>query len=438
MPGSSAPVQTPRSKSLLPLLAWTLLAAFALGSALIADIREHPRRFELLYAAGFLGYLLLVFRFRKSVAPQKRSSAYLFIAAVALRIPFLILPCSDDVNRYLWEGRVQLAGHNPYTVSPDDPRLSELRDDSWNRINHPAYTAIYPPATMISCALVAAVWPTPLAFKLLHTFADLLTLALLMGWLAKVGKSPLLAAIYGLCPLTLVAFAGEGHNDSLMIAALLGCGYALACGRARLAALLLGTAVAFKLVAVLLLPWLFRRHARAALLAVLLVSVSFLPYLDAGSNLFQSLARFTTGKTLLSLYHGSLPGLLADWLDDPRRILIWLSIAALAAVSIAAALRTRFAAAVVLTFSALLITSPVVHYWYLTWLLAFLPLRFGWTWIAAAAAMGLYFEVGVSLAQTCQWLMPLWVGWVFWSAIAAVLAAQVISGRRPPESGNLS
>ena len=80
MPGSSAPVQTPRTKSLLPLLGWTLLAAFALGSALISDIREHPRRFELLYAAGFLGYLLLVLRFRKSVAPQKRQSAYFFIA----------------------------------------------------------------------------------------------------------------------------------------------------------------------------------------------------------------------------------------------------------------------------------------------------------------------------------------------------------------------
>ena len=54
----------------------------------------------------------------------------------------------DDVLRYVWDGRVQGAGINPYRYIPTDPHLAHLRDaDIFPRINRSSYApTIYPPA----------------------------------------------------------------------------------------------------------------------------------------------------------------------------------------------------------------------------------------------------------------------------------------------------
>src|SRR5438128_3444001 len=50
--------------------------------------------------------------------------------AVLLRLIALAAPVflSDDINRYIWDGRVQAAGINPYRFIPTDPELARLRD----------------------------------------------------------------------------------------------------------------------------------------------------------------------------------------------------------------------------------------------------------------------------------------------------------------------
>ena len=53
---------------------------------------------------------------------------------------------SDDVYRYVWDGRVQLEGVHPYRYAPVDPALGTLRDAHvFPRINHPEVPTIYPP-----------------------------------------------------------------------------------------------------------------------------------------------------------------------------------------------------------------------------------------------------------------------------------------------------
>ena len=51
----------------------------------------------------------------------------------------------DDVYRYVWDGKVQRAGVNPYRFAPDAPQLSALRDTDWARINNRSLPTIYPP-----------------------------------------------------------------------------------------------------------------------------------------------------------------------------------------------------------------------------------------------------------------------------------------------------
>ena len=64
---------------------------------------------------------------------------------------------SDDAYRYVWDGKVQLAGQNPYRFAPADRRLDGVRYADRGRINHPRLRTVYPPLAELGFAAVAAV-----------------------------------------------------------------------------------------------------------------------------------------------------------------------------------------------------------------------------------------------------------------------------------------
>ena len=73
-------------------------------------------------------------------------SAVVVVALVLRALMFSSEPSlSDDYHRYLWDGRVQQAGINPYLHAPDDPALDAVPYPDRNLINHPDVRTIYPP-----------------------------------------------------------------------------------------------------------------------------------------------------------------------------------------------------------------------------------------------------------------------------------------------------
>ena len=65
--------------------------------------------------------------------PWPRKVVWLVLAvALAMRLPLLVSPpfLSSDIFRYVWDGRVQAAGINPYRYIPADPALARFRDDA--------------------------------------------------------------------------------------------------------------------------------------------------------------------------------------------------------------------------------------------------------------------------------------------------------------------
>ena len=86
-------------------------------------------------AAGFAG----VARAERLLELDPRASvAWILVVAGLLRVLMLPLPptLSDDVLRYVWDGKVAAAGLNPYRLPPDAPELERLRDDLWERLPH--------------------------------------------------------------------------------------------------------------------------------------------------------------------------------------------------------------------------------------------------------------------------------------------------------------
>ena len=400
---------------------WGLLFAFAVLTAATGGISFAPRLFQAGYLIGFAGYFLIVLALTRSESDVSFGSwRWWLLGAVVLRIiPLATLP-SDDAYRYVWEGRVQQAGHSPYVVPPDDPGLIELRDEDWARIGHPHFPAIYPPLAQLEFRLAVAIHPSIYTIKVLHVLWDVLAVALLGLLLRARGRPPHLAAVYALCPLVLTAFAVEGHVDSAMLLLAVAAIWALETKRLGLAGAALGSAIAAKTMVVVLLPWFVLRAWRAAAVAVIVVGLWYLPFGTTGLEGLANLRRFGEMSEFFS-FLGSLKVLDLDTFAG-RMIAVATCAVAVAFASIRCRDVARCAA---LSLGAVILTLPVVHFWYLTWALVFVPLAFRWTWPVAAAACVLYFEASVRVAHTGEWLMPAWTSVVVWLVF---LAAWLVTG----------
>jgi hypothetical protein len=59
--------------------------------------------------------------------------------AAVWNVAFLRLPAGvdDDIHRYVWDGRLQRLGYNPYLVIPSDPAVQELHTPETRNLNNP-------------------------------------------------------------------------------------------------------------------------------------------------------------------------------------------------------------------------------------------------------------------------------------------------------------
>ena len=433
-----------------PYLAYTLLGIYVASCLVPIGGLSSVRQMQIGYALGCAGWLMLIHNVWRRTRRAPRIGELLLVA-VALRLFLLAAPVSDDVYRYVWEGRVRLAGFNPYLLAPDDPALAHLRDAGWPQINHPDHPAIYPPLAEGFCALVAAIHPGPFTFKIAFLIADLLTVAALAGWLRVARLDPRRVIVYALCPATLSAFARLAHIDVLMllgVAVFLYWCETLRQARSHerpalmpvlLSGLALGAAIGTKWVPLILVPcWLVliltvggpgRWKTRAASLAAgvaglaLPLIVPALFYADAGRSMIENLFHFGREFHLLD----SARQLLA-LAFDARMVGLASAAIMLGAVLVIALRRMRVARSTLWTFGIFILLLPTVHPWYATWLLGPLCAAMSAPWILLPITMVFGFEGDHMLETTGQWMMPAWVVRAVFLPVYAAMIAVAFGG----------
>ncbi len=177
-----------------------------------------------LFIAQLAIYLLACyFALRKSPHTSRKATlllvAIILIFAAAFRFdlvaqrPYL----STDVYRYIWDGRVQAAGMNPYRYVPAAPELANLRDEKiYPYINRREYGSTpYPPGAQIIFLAAYLIHPSSLtSFKVLLSLFDLLAIAVLMIVLWRKGLNPAQAIIFAWHPLLIYEGAHTGHIES--------------------------------------------------------------------------------------------------------------------------------------------------------------------------------------------------------------------------------
>jgi hypothetical protein len=322
-------------------------------------------------AVAGVAYLLAIREFLSTPNFPKRVIVFGLALAAVWHVLFLRVPpgFDDDVHRYVWDGRVQRLGYNPYVVVPSDPSLAGLHTFETRTLNNPDLPSPYPAGAQLFFRAVTGIHESLFALKMAFVICDLAIVFVLLDVLRHTRQEAHLVLAYAWNPLVAIEVAGSGHIDIVGALLLLVSAAALLRRWRAFAAMAFGLAVAVKLLPIVLLPLYWKRvRIRDAAAAAVLVGLLYAPFLDHGripigslgtyvmkwrfnGPLFAALERVTTPQVVAGL--AVLAGFLASiWMR--RRSAEWSPDA--------------FA----WPMAASLLCAPVVYPWYLLWLLPFI------------------------------------------------------------------
>ncbi len=410
------------------------MAAVWGGSLFLTPWRDHVPAFLGLFALLFGLYVLEVVRKK----PQGLFGwGFVIGTAVLFRsIAFFSPPSlSDDIHRYLWDGRVQAAGINPYQYAPADPALDVFRNPAQPPVNHPTVATLYPPLSQMAFRLAARV-PTLSAQKALFAGLELCLLGLMVLFLSRRGQGPDRLLLYAWNPLLIVEFWSSGHMDSLGLLFLVAGVFAWEASLFRRAGGLWGLAFLGKFASLIFLPWMILRQRGRGILGYFLLvvllgyAVYFLMPLSELSRFFQGAATYAQRWSFnASVYALLLKG--TPWSTEMIKI-VFAVVAGGVAGLLALTLEDRQVsvyAGIVIALSIAL--SPVVHPWYVLWILPFVTLYPCPSGIALTGLAALSYLVIPVYATTGMWKLPAWVPWVEYLPVYALLFWELQRTRRP-------
>ncbi len=414
---------------------------------------------------------------------------------------------SDDLFRYIWDGQVLGAGINPFQFSPRATELAWLRGPFWNQINHPTLGTIYPPVAQAIFWVIASIQAHPMAFKLASALADTVVVCLVIllagGRLIgrgrsdggeKAGRAAFCGLVYGLNPLAWVETGMSGHLEPFAVGFLLLALFFADKTRHAMGAFLLGLATGVKLIPVLVLPAVARRRLVAWLICPLVVFAVYLPFVSAGPGTVHTLDAFArrwegNGGLFAATKFGLQSGVCAVSGAEGKDAMVYVpgmdpvarslqgtffslhkdgaydpaapgtftvgdialagtkAILGLGLVLLIVMLAYRGVAPVpsaLWIFGAFVVVTPILHPWYLLWVLPLAAIRSVWPFYVLAGLIPLAYLPLEGWWARGDWNLPTWVPWLENSLFLLAFIVYVACKRRvavpkkPIETGIIS
>lgn len=417
---------------------------------------------------AFLRYLGLAFGlylpaaalvWRADLEPGRGLLVGVFAAALLMRAPlwFTEPSLSTDVWRYLWDGYLMTRGVNPYAERVDSPALDALATPLRARVEHQWMASPYPPSAQLAFSGVYTLFPeSATAMQVVFTLFDLASGGVLIALLKRLKRPTGRALLYLWNPLIVVEFAHGAHIDSLMTLFVLLALYGAMAGRRTLSlgALALGTLT--KYLPVLLLPVFVRRWGwRRTVTYGAIVLVGYLPFLGAGlgltpasdgTGIFGALRIYTSSwKTNDGLFYWLVEGLRRTGAGQPVDLAKLLGLVVLAGLGLWVFRRTtpsealfpsRAITGAALMIGAYLLLTAAMFPWYLTWLIALLPLLpvhrarawwpfiIGWIYFSGAVNLSYLFYLDPANPGEIEWVRRV----EYWPLFALLAAGAGLAG----------
>lgn len=415
----------------LYILGVVLLVALTVCSGKFSG-RGAPSFMIPLAVAG-IAYLLAVREFFSTPTFPKRVIVIGLVLAAVWHVLFLRMPAGpdDDVHRYVWDGRVQRLGYNPYLLVPSDPALAGLHTSETSTLNNAYLPSPYPPGAQLFFRAVTAIEESTFALRVAFVVCDFAIAFVLLDLLRRTRQGEHWVLAYAWHPLLATEVAGSGHVDIVGVLLLLLSAAALSKRWRMLAALTFGLAVSVKLLPIVLLPLYWKRvRVRDGALAALVVGLLYVPFLNHGRIPIGSLGTYVRSFR----FNDPVFAMLEQW-TAPQVVA---GLAVLVGLLAAIWMRTRSAEsssdAFAWPMAASLLCAPVIYPWYLLWLLPFIRSKSTLPMVIWTVSILLTYYVWYLRAIGRLWLLP---GWIMMLEYGSVAVAAIVllrtHGRRHPD-----
>jgi alpha-1,6-mannosyltransferase len=372
--------------------------------------------------------------------PTPRQSKMLLVGIVGLAVVFRLLlvfqaptVLSSDMYRFIWDGRVQHHGYNPYVYPPAGDALKSLRDDRiYPHINRKAARTIYPAgAQLFFRAVYALVGDSVTGFKGAMVLCDIAALAVMAALLKVHGRNPNRLLIYAWNPLVVFEIAYSGHLEAIAVLLMVAAFYLAARGGKLWGALVLAFSSAVKLYPALLLPALLNRTRRIKGAAVFVAAFGllYLPFTAAGPKMAGFLPVYL--KNPYESFNLGLKSLILHFFPGLNYYaLSLLFLAGLLAAALVVLFKDKDDGRMVffgyvLTGWLMILMPAALHPWYVILIIPFLTFYPSTAWLIFSCTVSLSYVKYV----TPRGIMPTWVLLCEYLPLIALLAGGYIYHR---------
>lgn len=217
------------------------------------------------YALLFVAYVYLV-----KTAKQDHVLFYVVLALFfRLLLLFAFPTLSDDIYRFVWDGKLLSLGIHPFNEVPSAivakgnlPKGLSL--ELYQNLNSPDYFTIYPPFAQLIFWLSSALSPSSVlgaavVMRLLIVSVEMVSIRYLLKLADHYQIKPQNVLWYALNPLVILELTGNLHYEAFMICFLLIALYLLVREKYIWAGFFVAMAVSVKLLPLILLPLFLRK-----------------------------------------------------------------------------------------------------------------------------------------------------------------------------------
>ena len=394
---------------LISLVLGGVIELCMIGMLALGDLGANIPIFFVLYAIAGGAYGVGIWQ------QKKMSLLFIWVFAVVFRVTLLFsMPSlSDDIFRYVWDGRVLAHGINPYLYPPNSEALMFLRDSSiYPHINHPYLPTIYPPVAQFFFVTIYGIFQSIYGFKLVIILCDLVLGVLLLKLLHRQGKASQAVLVYLWHPLVVIEGAGSGHMDFLGVLILMLVLWMWYVKRDTWAFVGLAGAVLVKFLPIVFMPVLVRwsnkwfpQNWKSILWLPIILVGGYLPFVMMGGPLWGSLGTYTANWAFNSPVFWIMKTFLGDGLLA-RKVIGGMFIVFVLIVSF---FRYTPLAAGFMIVAGFVILTPTLHPWYLVWFIPFLVFYPRYCWIGFSLMVVLAYEVLIRYRSDGIWEESGWV-----------------------------
>jgi len=393
----------------------------------------HGEAFSIIpLSIGGVAYLLAMLEFFCTPSFPKHVIVIGLVLAALWHVAFLAMPTGsdDDVRRYVWDGRLQRLGYNPYIVVPGDPAVATLHTAETRTMNHPGNPTLYPPGAELFFRAVTAIYESVFAMRIAFVICEVIVVLVLLDVLRGSGRGAHWLLAYAWNPLLAAEVAGSGHVDIVGVLLLLVSFAALLRRWRAAAAIAFALAVSVKFLPIVLLPLYWRRiRIRDAVLAAFVFVLLYLPFLNHGRIPLGSLGTYVQSFR----FNDPVFGVFERVASPPVITGLAVLIGAVVAVWFRAKRQTLSADAFAWPMAASVLCAPVIYPWYLLWMLPFLRSVSTLPIIIWTVSIIPTYIVWHLRTVGHPWVLPNWVLWLEYGAVAVTAAIVLLRRiiRRP-------